>query len=386
MTRRTLSLAFLGGGWNSAVGATHFIAARMDGRFTVDAGCFSRHADVNHQTADRWGVADGRVYDTADQLLDAEAGKVDALVVLTPTPDHTAPVMKALDLGMAVVCEKALAATVEDATRMAEAARGGFLAVTFNYTGYPMVRELRRMIAEGRFGRITQVHVEMPQEGFAKLGADDAPIVPQPWRLQDGPIPTISLDLGVHAHHLVRFLTGEATLEVLATHGTHGNFPGIVDNVMGLARYAGGMECSMWLSKSALGHRNGLRVRIYGSSGSAEWYQLNPEDLIVHDSHGQRSILDRASVEVKLAGEARYTRFKVGHPAGFVEAFANLYDDISLSLTERLAGRTGASDFVFDAVDALEGLTVLEAMARSATTRAWTPTPSLDALRRRLDA
>ena len=295
MNRRTLSLAFLGGGWNSAVGATHFIAARMDGWFSVDAGCFSRHADVNHQTAERWSVAGDRVYDTADQLLDAEAGKVDALVVLTPTPDHTAPVLKALDKGMAVICEKALTATTEDAARIAEAAQGGFLAVTFNYTGYPMVRELRRMIGEGRFGRITQVHVEMPQEGFAKLGADDAPVVPQPWRLQDGPIPTISLDLGVHAHHLVRFLTGNATLEVLATHGTHGNFPGIVDNVMGLARYAGGMECSMWLSKSALGHRNGLRVRVYGSGGSAEWYQMTPEELFVHDSHGQRSILDRAA-------------------------------------------------------------------------------------------
>jgi predicted dehydrogenase len=377
MKRRTLSLAFLGGGWNSAVGATHFIAARMDGRFSVDAGCFSRHADVNHQTAERWSVADDRVYDTADQLLDAEAGKVDALVVLTPTPDHTAPVLKALDNGLAVICEKALAATTEDAARITEAAesRDGFLAVTFNYTGYPMVRELRRLIGEGRLGRITQVHVEMPQEGFARLGANDAPVVPQPWRLQDGPIPTISLDLGVHAHHLVQFLTGAVVQEVVATHGTHGNFPGIIDNVQCLARYEGGMEASMWLSKSALGHRNGLRVRVYGSQGSAEWFQMRPEELTLHDVHGERAILDRGSVDVRLANQARYTRFKVGHPAGFIEAFANLYEDIADSLIARRDGKPSGSEYVFSARDALEGLAALEAMATSSRARAWTAVP-----------
>lgn len=378
MNRRILSLAFLGGGWTSAVGSTHFIAARMDARFSVDAGCFSRQAEINHQTAQRWGVAEGRVYDTVDQLIDAEAGKIDALVVLTPTPDHTAPVLKALDKGLAVICEKALTATTEDAIRIAEAAeaRGGFVAVTFNYTGYPMVRELRRLIGEGRLGRITQVQVEMPQEGFARLGADDAPVVPQPWRLQDGPIPTISLDLGVHAHQLVQFLTGGVIQEVVATHGTHGNFPGIIDNVRCLARYEGGMECSMWLSKSALGHRNGLRVRVYGSRGSAEWFQMRPEELTIHDVHGEHAILDRASIDVRLSNQPRYTRFKAGHPAGFIEAFANLYDDIADSLIAQREGKPSASEYVFDARDALEGLVALEAMARSAATRSWTAVPS----------
>jgi len=231
------------------------------------------------------------------------------------------------------------------------------------------------MIGEGRLGRVTQVHVEMPQEGFARAGADGKPIVPQPWRLQDGPIPTISLDLGVHLHHLVGFLTGERPLEVMAMHGSHGNFPGLVDNVMCMARYSGDVACSYWFSKSAIGHRNGLRVRVYGERGSAEWHQMEPEELLLHDEHGQRSVLDRAALEARVSSEARYTRFKAGHPAGFIEAFANLYDDIALSLTAHRAGKPAASEYVFGARDALEGLLTLEAMAASTRTRSWTPVP-----------
>jgi Predicted dehydrogenases and related proteins len=378
MNRVTLSLGFLGGGWNSAVGSTHFIAARMDSRFSVDAGCFSRNPEINRQTALRWDIADDRVYADLDALIEREADWLDAVVVLTPTPDHAEPVLKCLARGVPVICEKALAADVTDARRIVEAAEAadGFVAVTFNYTGYPMVRELRRLIQEGSLGRITQIHVEMPQEGFARLGPDGSPISPQPWRLRDGHIPTISLDLGVHVHHLVQFLTSERALEVVATQSSHGNFPGLVDNVMCLARYSGGIDCSMWFSKSAIGHRNGLRLRVYGSHGSAEWRQMEPEELQLHDQHGERSIIDRASIHARIAAEPRYTRFKAGHPAGFIEAFANLYSDIADALIARREGRRELSEYVFTAADALEGLLALDAMAASAATGTWTSVPS----------
>lgn len=378
MNHRTLSLGFVGGGWNSAVGATHFFAARMDGMFSVDAGVFSRKPETNRETGLRWDVADARVHATLDELLQREADRLDALVILTPTPDHAEPVLKAIERGLPVICEKALASTVEDAVRIADAvdASAGFLAVTFNYTGYPMIRELRRLIALGRLGEITQVHVEMPQEGFAKLGPDGRPMTPQDWRLKDGPIPTISLDLGVHAHHLVQFLTGREAEEVLAVHASHGNFEGLVDNVTCLARFTGGVDVSYWFSKSAIGHRNGLRIRVYGSRGSAEWFQMSPEELVLHDAGGQRSVLDRASPDAELASAPRYTRFKAGHPAGFIEAFANLYVDVAEALAERQAGRPSRSEYVFSARDALSGLVALEAMATSARSRAWTPVPA----------
>ena len=161
-----------------------------------------------------------------------------------------------------IICEKALVTCSEEATdiRALLLERAGFLAVTYNYTGYPMIRELRQMIAQGRFGKIQQIHIEMPQEGFARMGNNGNPIVPQDWRLHDGPVPTISLDLGVHLHMMVRFLTGEKPMEVAATSNTYGNFAQITDNVSCIARYTNNLNCNIWYSKTALGYRNGLKL------------------------------------------------------------------------------------------------------------------------------
>lgn len=380
MVRRRLSLGFVGGGWNSAVGATHFTAACMDGLFKVDAGVFSRHADINRQTGERWNVPGDRVYDTVEQLLQKEAGRLDAVVVLTPTPDHAETVLRTLEAGFAVICEKALAASATDARQIAEVVEktDGFVAVTFNYTGYPMVRELRQMIAQGHLGRITHIHAEMPQEGFVRLNANREPATPQKWRTADGAIPTIALDLGDHLYHLVRFLTGERPLEMISVESTHGAVDGVIDNVMCLAKYTGDIDCSYWFGKSALGHRNGLRLRIYGREGAAEWRQATPEDLHFTDVHGQTTVLDRGSVTVSLANQPRYTRFKAGHPAGFIEAFANLYDDIGAALTARRDGLPFTSDYVFDATDSVDGLVALETMTASAKMRRWTKVPAKD--------
>ena len=369
-----LRLGFIGGGVNSAVGTTHFIAAQMDRRFRVEAGCFSRHADVNIETATHWGIAEERRHDSWQALLERERRRLDAVVVLTPTPEHTAPVLAALAAGFPVICEKALAGSSAEAALIGQrvADTGGFLAVTYNYTGYPMLRELRAMIARGAFGRVEQIHVEMPQEGFARLNRDGEPMVPQQWRLRDGQVPTISLDLGVHVHHLVDFLTGEKPVDVVAMQSSLGRFRQVVDNTMALVRYSNALEGSFWFSKAALGHRNGLRVRLYGEIAAAEWFQMEPEVLTFCDNRGHRTVFDRANVDVELAQRPRYNRFKSGHPAGFLEAFANLYDDIAQSLVNRRETGQGVSDYVFTARHAWEGLCLLEAMASSAAERRWT--------------
>jgi len=354
----------------------------MDGLFTVDTGAFSRNAETNLKTAKQWGVEQTRTYPDAQALLAHEADKLDAVVILTPTPDHAAAVLPALEKGLPVICEKALTTTAAEARLIAETveATNGFLAVTFNYSGYPMVRELRQMILNGHLGDITQVHAEMPQEGFIRLSADGAPARPQEWRTHDSLIPTISLDLGDHLYHLVRFLTGERPLDVMATQGSHGAIDGVIDNVICLARYSGNLDCSFWFGKSALGHRNGLRLRIYGRRGAAEWRQTNPEELIFTNAQGQTSILDRGSPSISVANKPRYTRFKVGHPAGFIEAFANLYTDIGQALADHRHGSQQASAYIVDAKDALDGLTTLEAMAVSAHTRSWTAVSPREAL------
>ncbi|NCC61240.1 MAG: Gfo/Idh/MocA family oxidoreductase [Verrucomicrobiae bacterium] len=372
--RKTLKIGFIGGGLNSAVGATHFIASQMDECFDVVAGCFSRHREINEQTAEKWGIPAERIYDSASDLLEREKDRLDAVAVLTPTPDHTGLVLSALRSGYPVICEKALTDSTADASLIWETQqqKSGFLAVTYNYSGYPMLRELRQMIRQGRFGRIEQVHIEMPQEGFARLDRAGNPVLPQQWRMRDGVVPTISLDLGVHLHHIIDFLTGEKPLELVALQSSQGRFHQVVDNIMCMVRYSNKLDCSVWFSKAALGYRNGLRVRVFGETGSAEWQQMDPEFIICCDNQGHRLIIDRGDVDVHLAHQPKYNRFKAGHPAGFLEAFANLYADIWHSLGEfRASGYQKASEHVFGTRHALEGLIMLEAIARSSEKHQW---------------
>lgn len=355
-----LSLAFIGGGLDSAVGYTHLIAAQMDGRFRLKAAAFSRNAEINRKSAESWGLErDFRLYESYQTLLENERGKIDAVCVLTPTPTHKEIVLAALEVGFSVICEKTLCLNLKEALEIKRTleAKNGFLAVTYNYTGYPMVRELREMVRGGAIGRIFNIHIEMPQEGFIRHYSG-APPTPQDWRLSDGAIPIISLDLGVHIANLLGFLCEERALSVFALAGSYGHFR-VTDSVNVLAQFSGGIAANFWFSKAALGLRNGLRVRLFGEKMSAEWLQTNPEELLLATKDGERIIKDRAS-SVKIAQSPRYNRFKAGHPAGFIEAFANYYCDIADSL------RAGAlSPYVFGIEGAIRELGFFEALSES---------------------
>lgn len=371
---RKLNVAFLGGAYASAVGRVHRIAVEMDQRFELIAGCFSRNARTSKDSALKYGIDPDRSYHRLEHLLAGEAGRLDAVVVLTPQDQHGEHVLACLEAGVPVICEKALVASAREAVAIRDrvASRAGFLAVTYNYTGYPMLRELKRMVEVGRFGKIQQVHIEMPQEGFARLDADGAPIVPQEWRLRDGVVPTLSLDLGVHLHMIVRFLTSQSAEEVVAISSSFGNFRQVTDNISCLAHYSGDLVCSIWYSKTAFGCRNGLRVRLFGEKGAAEWVQEDPEYLHVAYSSGTRIIVDRTYQDIEVANQARYQRFKAGHPAGFIEAFANYYYDVADVLERFLDGdKSFRNDYVFGVEESLEGLRMLESIARSSASKNW---------------
>lgn len=366
-----LRLGFIGGSPQSAAGYAHFVAARMDKRFELTAGAFSKNRDTNIAAAQTYGVAPSRTYQSLQELLVHEASCLDALAILTPTPQHYAMVIDCLEAGMPVICEKSLCCSSEEANVIQElcAKKGGFVAVVYNYSGYPMVREIRSMIQEGVLGDLLHFQAEMPQEGYIRTDENGAPFTPQVWRLEDGPVPTIHLDLAVHLHELIHYLTGLKPQEAMAVQSSKGWF-NVIDNVMCISRYESDMMGQYWFSKSALGCRNGLRLRIFGSKASAEWLQMAPEEVILSFADGRRQILDRASA-VKIARSQRYQRFKAGHPAGFNEALGNLYVDMYEALHNYK--RTGRliSNEVFGADLAYEGLLLMEAMARSSKSAQW---------------
>ncbi len=363
-----LKVCFFGGSYRSAIGNVHRIASSMDGKFELVGGCFSRSQSDNQETARLWNLDHSRIHSCLEDLIEAEHSRIDAVVVLTPVFAHSSAIESLLGAGFNVISEKPLVANSHEAQSLIKICRGRGpkLLTTFNYTGYPMIRELRERIRRGDFGRIRQIRLTMQQEGYVKLDATGNPVPPQAWRREDRDIPTVSLDLGMHVVHLQRFLLPSRPVSVYSRMSSFGNFGEVIDDVDVMYTCHDGLFVHGWWSKAAAGYANGLSVEVFGTEGSARWVQLDPEILDLSDTSGVRNSIHRGSVGCIVAGEPRYNRFKAGHPDGFIEAFANLYSDIaneiSVSETNTLS-QTYVSEF--SAQQSLELLVLLESAVES---------------------
>jgi len=328
---KLFKLAFIGGGLNSVVGYTHFVASQMDGNFKVVSGVFSRNPQTNEETAKYWNIE--RFYSNIDDLIEEEKDRVDAFVVLLPTPDHYKVIKKLLLKGLPVITDKPLFSDYESFIKLQKEVpnlEDLFLVITYNYLGYPMVQELRNLIKEGFFGRILNVHLEMPQESFLRPPKNID--YPPKWRKFDPPIPGIMLDLATHLLAFAQYLLEEDRIKTV-----WGNFYkyspfGVVDEAKFLLEFESGATGLLWVSKVALGNRNGLKISIYGERASAIWVQQNPEILEINTSKGEKLLLDRSYEGFKLSKGRIFNRMTPGHPAGYIEAFANIYNEIYKAL------------------------------------------------------
>ena len=368
-----LKAAILGGGINSAVGLAHLSALNLVDKFNIVSGCFSRNSDLNFESGLKYNIPKEKIYKTLHDMVENEKTNLDVIVILTPTDQHYLQVIYCLEHGIPVICEKALTTSLDDAREIQNIVRqkSGFLKVIYNYVGYPMLRELKKQIEIGKLGKINQVQIEMPQEGFLRM-IDGKPLKPQDWRLKDNKVSTLSLDLGVHLHMIVKYITGEIPLRAVSISSSFGNFKDVLDNSISLIEYSNDVVCNMWFSKVSLGNRNGLKLRVYGTKGGAEWYQEESEILKMANSEGHRWIMDRGSNDILVSNSQRYTRFKVGHPAGFIEALANYYEDIEEELQAYIRRTPNSSvNESFGINEAFEGMLLLEALADSNISRQW---------------
>ncbi|MBL0721356.1 MAG: Gfo/Idh/MocA family oxidoreductase [Sulfurovum sp.] len=360
-------LAFIGGSIDSIAGYPHFIASQMDRRFEVVAGCFSTNKEVNHKTAQQWKIA--RVYDSYQELIAGEKNSIDAMVILTHTPIHIDIILELLKEKIPIICEKPLVGSREDISKIENIfhSKEDFLIVTNNYSGYPMVRELKEKIKNNELGKILHIRLKVPQESF--LRPPKSIKYPQKWRLQDGYIPMISLDLGVHLHHLSYFLLEEEPSKVMATYSKFSKYD-VVDDVNISLEYQSGIKGNMWLSKTALGNRNGLHIEVYGEKASALWHQENPEKLEFSYSTGQKVIIDRGS-DVEMIANPLYHRMTSGHPSGFIESFANLYNDIANALDDFKLKKEYLSQYVYGLEHAKNGIDLLATASKSNKEKCW---------------
>ena len=360
-------LAFIGGSINSIAGYPHFIASQMDRKFEVVAGAFSSDSNINAQTASEWKVP--RYYDDYHQRIKNEKGHVDAVVILTPTPLHHEIIIELLNNEIPIICEKPLVSSLEEVETIKKVfdPKKHFLVITNNYSGYPMLRELQEKIKRKELGEILHIRLKMPQESF--LRPPKSVLYPQKWRLQDDFIPMISLDLGAHLHHLAYFLLQEEPTKVMASYDSFSKY-GVIDDVNMLLEYNSGIKGNMWLSKTALGNRNGLHIEVYGSKASASWHQESPELLELAYNSGQKVITDRGS-DIEMLPNPLYNRMTPGHPAGFIESFANLYSDIASSLQSFKNKQTYNTDYVYSFTHATNGIKLLHNASVSNKNRKW---------------
>lgn len=362
MTDKRLRVGFVGGGSNSAVGKVHLSALLLQNRFDIVGGVFSRDPKVNKDSAEFYCCDQKKSFDTPADLISSV--DVDALVILVPTPQHHEVIADAANTPVSIICEKPLLSSLSEwRTINGIGLPAHKLISTYNYTGYPMVREARALIKAGKLGRVLQVLVEMPNEGLIRpprIGGVASKV--QAWRLVDPPIPQALLDLTTHAIQLLRFTTGDEIQLAKSLITNQTKHSDIRDTSFIIGALNSGASFSIWTTKSALGERNGLSFRIFCEAGSLHWRQTNPEILVWVDCDGVRRELDRNNA-YEEAHKPRYERFKVGHPAGYIEAFANYYEDIYNVVSG--GGREVSEGFLFGMKDAFEELQVLESLSKS---------------------
>jgi len=332
MTARRLRLGMVGGGEGAFIGGVHRIAARLDDEFELVAGAFSSDPARAASSAVTLRVAPERSYSDFRAMAVEEAARpdgIDVVAIVTPNHLHHGPARAFLEAGINVICDKPLARTVaegEDLVR-AVSVSGRVFVLTYNYTGYPMIRHAREMIAAGELGAIRIVQVEYPQDWLTTpleaTGHKQAAWRTDPERSGAG---GALGDIGTHAFNLAEFVTGLHCEAVAADLTTFVPGRRLDDNAQVLLRFAGGARGALWCSQVAPGHENGLRLRVYGEAGGIEWVQEHPNQLR-HAPHGKAPcVISRGGPGVS-AGAAHATRIPAGHPEGYLEAFAQIYRD-----------------------------------------------------------
>ena len=368
----TLKLGMVGGGQGAFIGAVHRMAARLDGRWELVAGALSSDPARAAASAADLGIAFDRSYSTYSEMAQAEAARhdgIDAVAIVTPNHLHAQVASAFLRAGIAVICDKPMTATLPEAEELVALAQSTAVpfVLTQTYTGYPMVREARRMIAEGAIGTVRHIQVEYLQDWLAgpveQSGQKQAV-----WRTD----PHMSgaggciADIGTHAVNLAIFVTGLGMHAVLADLTAFEPGRRLDDNAAVLLRFDAGAKGMIWASQITPGTKNALRFRIAGESGGLAWEQENPDVLEFTPTGEATRHLRRGDGLTKTPA-----RTPAGHPEGYLEAFATLYADAA-----DLIGRQRAlpQGILAHAEDGLAGMRFISACVQSsAAGGVWVP-------------
>jgi predicted dehydrogenase len=344
---RKLRYGMVGGGRDAFIGAVHRKAMALDGQFEFVAGALSSNPDKARASGRELGLADSRNYPSWEAMLEGELNlpleeRIDVVSIVTPNHVHF-PVAKAFSAaGFHVVCDKPLVHTSAQARALQETVRasGTVFGVTYNYTGYPMVKQAREMIRRGDLGAIRKVIVEYNQ-GWLATRLEDSGQKQADWRTdpaRSGAAGAIG-DIGSHAENLVATVTGLELSHICADLTTFVSGRQLDDDGNLLLRFSSGARGVMIASQIEIGGENDLRLRVFGEQGALTWHQEAPNDLWFAPLEGPKQLLTRGGGAYLCAAAQKATRLPSGHPEAFLEAFANVYLGVAEAIRAKLEGR-----------------------------------------------
>lgn len=380
--RRRLRLGMVGGGQGAFIGAVHRLAARMDDRWELVAGAFSSTPEKSKASAPELHVAAERAYGDYAEMARKEKRRkdgIDAVAIVTPNHVHYEAAAAFLKAGIHVICDKPLTTTLKDAKRLADlvAKSGKVFVLTHNYTGYPMVRQARAMVADGMLGRIRVVQVEYPQDWLTtpleKSGQKQAA-----WRTdprQSGPAGSTG-DIGTHAYNLGRFITGLLPDQVSCQLKTYEAGRALDDYGTAVLRYQNGALGTVTASQISHGRENDLWIEIDGTKGAIEWHQEEPNKMLVRVNGQPHKVYTRAGGPYLGASASSCSRLPSGHPEAFLEAFANIYTAAYNDMALRATGGKfdGARSIYPNVADGVDGMNfITQCVASSKQNGAWLP-------------
>jgi len=369
---KKLTYGMVGGGQGAFIGDVHRKSIALDGKAELVAGCFSQDHQNTLATGKMLGLDEDRLYASFEEMMAAEGqrkNKIDFVVIVTPNNSHFAIAKSAMENGIHVACDKPLTTDSGDAEELARlsAEKNLLFCVTYTYTGYPVVKHLREMIAKGDLGDIRFVNAEYPQE-WLSTPLEESGQKQAAWRSNPKftGISNCVGDIGSHIENMVSYLTGLKIKSLCARLDTFVEGRTLDDNASIMVEYDSGAKGLYWSSQIAVGHDNGLRVRIYGTKGSIEWSQEDPNYAKVCDLDKPTITISRGRDDLYPHAQG-YSRIPAGHPEGYFEAFANIYSTFSDALGKKLAGESlTAEEMDFPGVaEGVQGVRFIEKCVES---------------------
>jgi predicted dehydrogenase len=380
-----MNWGLIGGGEGSQIGATHRIAAGLDGAFQFAAGALDIDPKRAKDYAIRLGIPADRAYGDWHEMLEGESSRsdrVDLVTVATPNSTHFEITQAFLRAGFDVLCEKPLTTTVEDAREIVRTAldHGRICAVNYGYSGYALVRHARAMVARGDLGKIRVLVAEFAHGHHANAADADNPRVRWRYDPKLAGVSSILADCGIHALHLASFISGQHVRSLSADFAS--TIPGreLEDDALVAFRMSGGAVGRLWSSAIAVGRMHGLAIQIFGEKGGLRWQQEQPNQLYFTPVGGATTIIERGVAGLSADAD-RASRVTVGHAEGFFGAFGNIYADIAEQLRARKQGRKppALTCSYPTAEDGLRSIAAVHAAVASAKARgAWVDVASLN--------